>query len=78
MYNLNDAADFLYTPESNPRVIHVVGTVVKRSDNVKKETPVITVRLDDPSVNKGREFISCKLSRINLLDEVMSKYLENV
>jgi hypothetical protein len=64
-----DAVDFLYTTEDKPgspsRTIHVVGTVVEPSNNSKGNTSIVCVKLADPSVNKGRPYITCKLARIN-------------
>jgi hypothetical protein len=76
MFNFQpgDHVDFPYATEDKPgspsRTIHVVGEVVEPSNNSKGNTSIICVKLDDPSVNKGRPYITCKLARIGLLANV--------
>jgi hypothetical protein len=66
LYAIGERVDFVYTTEEKPgkpsKNIHVVGEVVKPSGNVKPDTGVITVKLDEP--RDGRPFISCKVNRI--------------
>jgi hypothetical protein len=69
MFNVADNVSFLYTTEVKAgkpaRTVQVIGTVVPNSPNVKNPK-IITVKLDDPTTNDNRPYMSCNIDRINM------------
>jgi hypothetical protein len=73
-FKLGDRVDFDYLILADTKknreaeVVRVIGEVVRPSGNVKPETPIITIKLDEP-IKDANPYMSCRLAQIQFIHE---------